>query len=130
MERSVGKTELLPCPFCGGQAELQNNGSIWCENAGNTERCCNATMLYPAGYMANTPKEITKDIKKRSIAAWNKRTPAVPALIQMVEARDKVLEEAKKILRFQGDHTSVIDCRRSAKLGLARINKIREADNA
>ena len=64
--------KLKPCPFCGGKAELTECG-VHCTNAGNVENCCNVFLVYPANAKAKTPQEITDDIRKRSIKAWNKR---------------------------------------------------------
>ena len=65
--------KLKPCPFCGSKAELTKIG-IHCSNAGNIKGCCNAFLVYPASATAMTSDEISADIKRRSIAAWNKRT--------------------------------------------------------
>lgn len=65
--------ELKPCPFCGGKAELTKHG-IHCTNSGNIEGCCNVFLVYPAGAKMRTPEEISADIERRSIIAWNTRT--------------------------------------------------------
>ncbi len=80
-ERSMSKeTELKPCPFCGGKAELTKHG-VFCTNAGNIENCCNVCnvfLVYPARATARTQKEIEDDIKNRSIKAWNRRCSPKP----------------------------------------------------
>lgn len=79
--------KLKNCPFCGGEAELTEHGSlisIWCKNAGNTERCCNATMLYPAEAKCKTDEEIKESITKRSIAAWNTRAEDIDNIAQKI----------------------------------------------
>ena len=64
--------KLLPCPFCGGAAELTKHG-IHCTNGGNVEGCCNVFLVYPARAQSRTEKEIFNDIRERSIKAWNTR---------------------------------------------------------
>ncbi len=64
--------KLKPCPFCGGEAGLTKNG-IHCTNAGNIENCCNVFLVYPARAGMKTKEEIEKDIRERSIKAWNRR---------------------------------------------------------
>jgi Lar family restriction alleviation protein len=105
-QAAEAKNGLLPCPFCGGRAFTGVDGlspdflhHVSCSK-------CNACVQDCA-------------TEAEAIIAWNTRTPTVPALC-------KAVEEAKKILRFQGDHTSIIGCRRSAKLGLTRIDKLLE----
>jgi len=64
-EKGTGKPHLLPCPFCGGKANLfsfeQPNGSITyevdCENAECEVSACTA--------MHDTPEE--------AAAVWNRR---------------------------------------------------------
>ncbi len=61
--------KLKNCPFCGSKAEITEYG-VWCKKAGNIEGACNAHLCYPAPAAS---KDIMKDIKKRSIEAWNRR---------------------------------------------------------
>jgi hypothetical protein len=60
------ETTLLPCPFCGGEAELSNVCGMYfvaCRGcrANNSLKCCACT------YGDKTPDE--------AIAAWNRRAP-------------------------------------------------------
>ena len=50
-------TELLPCPFCGGEAQTLRNGSWWCV-ACRTPFCCDVGKF---------------DTEAEAIAAWNTR---------------------------------------------------------
>ncbi|MCP4493269.1 MAG: hypothetical protein GY820_39095 [Gammaproteobacteria bacterium] len=55
-------TDLLPCPFCGGEAELscdENDHYVCCKD------CCSMGEQY---YWKD------KDHDKRAIKAWNTRT--------------------------------------------------------
>lgn len=58
--KSMCELKLLPCPFCGGEAMIDNAGGkyqAWCEH------CCCIHM----GEFYNTEAE--------AIAAWNRRIP-------------------------------------------------------
>ena len=58
--KSMCELKLLPCPFCGGEATIDNVGrkyQAWCKH------CCCIHM----GEFYNTEAE--------AIAAWNRRTP-------------------------------------------------------
>ena len=58
--------KLLPCPFCGGEAEIREHsdgsGGIWC-------RKCNFTPLVGASFGRNKTKQDAIDF-------WNNRVPA------------------------------------------------------
>lgn len=51
------ENKLKPCPFCGGEAELDNCGKyqVWCNHCGTIQM----------GQFFNTPEE--------AIEAWNRR---------------------------------------------------------
>lgn len=74
-ERLTERGELLPCPFCGGEVEEQDNW-IFCINCG-------------VGYEEFDPKESRK--------AWNTRaavlTPTQVALLQIGREPRKFKEE-------------------------------------
>ena len=50
-------TELLPCPFCGGEAQTLRSGTWWCV-ACKTPFCCDVGKF---------------DTESEAIAAWNTR---------------------------------------------------------
>lgn len=62
---------LLPCPFCGGPAEVQSmeigkiRFAVHCPRAG----CC----LGPQFYFPDD-----RNARRRAIAAWNMRAPVAP----------------------------------------------------
>ncbi len=52
--------EMLPCPFCGGKATVDNNGSdVW------WVECCNDCEIRPESRGFRSPFE--------AIEAWNRR---------------------------------------------------------
>lgn len=64
-----GEIELLPCPFCGSPAAIEQDGKRWsvgCSESGETpgtQECI--------GYISLT----TFPRKAEAVAAWNRRTP-------------------------------------------------------
>ncbi len=68
--KEVKHNDLLPCPFCGGDAEVQISGSSW------LVRCkkCFAKSVYcdlPAVWNSN--KCLDTHLIKKAVKAWNKR---------------------------------------------------------
>ena len=61
--RIATKKELKPCPFCGGEAILQETGSSWCnvicDKCGAMTKC-----------ILNNCEYSSKD---KAIEAWNRR---------------------------------------------------------
>lgn len=70
-------SELLPCPFCGGEAALlSNNGAYWVQCVHNIEKggimsgCLNGTAIYERH--SDIP-DLDYDPREKAIAAWNTR---------------------------------------------------------
>ena len=85
--------DLLPCPFCGGDASLHAyRGS---EMVGYvvtaTIRCraCGASVSSVDSRDANG-WSCKDDAKQKAIAAWNRRTPTAPDIAALI-----AIEEAK-----------------------------------
>ena len=55
---NAGKEKLKPCPFCGGEAELEINGLYWDVN-------CKRCLANVGAYKCYN--------KKQAVEAWNKR---------------------------------------------------------
>lgn len=70
--------ELLPCPFCGDNAETDYI----------PEHHSYAIECYSIGCAARVIKETAED----AIAAWNRRAPAVPVLDGLREAAQAVVD--------------------------------------
>lgn len=60
--------QLLPCPFCGGEAALHEND--WCEPPMQSAYCLN---VYDCGVHGREMPTV-----KEAIAAWNRRHPPAP----------------------------------------------------
>ena len=58
--------ELLPCPHCGAEAVMELENEIYCSNATGCGAQVDIIELYEDG----------RDIKKITIAAWNRRANA------------------------------------------------------
>ena len=66
-----GNLQILPCPFCGGPAEVEQVGvgdeyvtfTVGCNESGGTIECM--------GYQSLS----TYPTRKAAIAAWNTRAP-------------------------------------------------------
>lgn len=76
--------DLLPCPFCGGEAEL----------AGDRETNEHIVFCKPCG-----AQEAYHKTKAEAIIAWNRRAPDP----RLAEA-DKLLERAEKALWHYSGH--------------------------
>ena len=55
---NAGKEKLTPCPFCGGEAELEINGLYWDVN-------CKRCLANVGAYKCYN--------KKQAVEAWNRR---------------------------------------------------------
>lgn len=75
--------ELLPCPFCGGEAKfetLENGASNYNVNFEFTIRCSKCNCSLPESYNLKLSLEDkgdinikSEDIRKEALKAWNKR---------------------------------------------------------
>jgi Lar family restriction alleviation protein len=88
-----GVPELLPCPFCGGEAHMRYDAGAFAEC---TNDQCDATGPQRLGPVSR------EDDVREAIAAWNRRAalsdhPAVKALVAEAEARG--MERAAGIAR-------------------------------
>lgn len=92
-------TELLPCPFCGGEAELSYCGWVSCHNCG-----CDGP------YTGDSPDE--------AAAAWNTRDYSdlveTQRLLDKSEAlgmglRDQVRELEQQLAQERGWRTELIE---------------------
>ena len=67
--------ELLPCPFCGGEAVMYHQSSKYTDCDGNFIHCLECgcrTKLFEC--FGNTGKTHS-DTKREAIEVWNTRTP-------------------------------------------------------
>lgn len=82
----VEVTELLPCPFCGGEARLYENPPY--EPPGMFfVRCDPCDLVYDKAW------DVPRD---QAIAAWNTRQASTAALQERVKRMEQQLAEAKR----------------------------------
>lgn len=82
--------ELLPCPFCGGEARTENTATD------ASVRC--PTCKFSVAREHYTGTTVGWDATPRVIAAWNRRAPITPPTA--TEAR---------IARLRADHAAVCE---------------------
>jgi Lar family restriction alleviation protein len=74
--QGVAVDALLPCPFCGGEAELASyNSCDCCGKAWNGQVVCQGCGQGVSHF----------DTDAEAIAAWNTRKPAAPLLLEALE---------------------------------------------
>lgn len=89
----MAETSLKPCPFCGGEAELERDNdhhgewfNLGCarnwHRVGPDQACPGGYIWYTAG-----PEE-----EAEAIAAWNRRATD-PAVAELVEALTRLCDE-------------------------------------
>jgi len=94
-------TDLLPCPFCGGAASLNNDTDSPCWFVGCSNSAC---PIEPCHYA---------DTEAEAIATWNRRTPtpvAMPLTDEQIRAMCKepwVFETAKQWVRITEQHHGI-----------------------
>ena len=97
----MAETSLKPCPFCGGEAELERDNdhhgewfNLGCarnwHRVGPDQACPGGYIWYTAG-----PEE-----EAEAIAAWNRRATD-PAVAELVEALGAILADIRV---FDCDH--------------------------
>ena len=69
--------ELLPCPFCGGKAELATINNLGHDIIGVVVRCKNCRSEGSGFAYGDMSTEENKQTEK-AITAWNTRTNTIP----------------------------------------------------
>lgn len=106
--------ELLPCPFCGGEAVLTFMGNDYAKSRKVEVKCPNCrAKIINAGIRIKS-----KELAIYSINAWNKRVFNQPKL-------DKMKTENKDILNAYGQSHKMMQ---EAKIYQDKINALKEGD--
>lgn len=71
-----GRAELLPCPFCGGGAEIVQIGNEHTKSRGFEVRC--GTWGCATKKRAMVIRQPLEKAREFAIAAWNRRAKATP----------------------------------------------------
>lgn len=89
----INDTELKPCPFCGGEAELretngtERHGDLFSVGCINQKDCCTVGNVFSGGntYMMSGVTEFfkaerkkSKKAKRKAIESWNTRADKQP----------------------------------------------------
>ena len=67
--------ELLPCPFCGGEAVMYHQSSKYTDYDGNYIHCLECGCRTKLFECLGTTGKTHKDTKAEAIKVWNTRTP-------------------------------------------------------
>lgn len=94
----MSKIKLKPCPFCGGEARLQQRARtshgfyVICKNCG-----CR-TPFYQYQF------DSVEKLREEAITAWNTRKPVAAVLDRLEEYRDEFMDDIYNELREDTDN--------------------------
>jgi hypothetical protein len=86
----MSKIKLLPCPFCGGEAEIVSSCFFGWDKQIICKKC-GASTRYLCGV---TPSQAIKNAVKK----WNTRKPMERIISKVVDMKDDCLREYNKYL--------------------------------
>jgi hypothetical protein len=117
------KTELLPCPFCGGEMKLDPGAASFARGPGEVYVTCDCGAMGAGG---KTPDE--------AIAVWNRRatiqpTAAIAALQSIKEMTDANDPESYRCDDREGCLDTVFAVASEALSGVAPADAVRDTQN-
>lgn len=98
---------LLPCPFCGGEVTVENDGAWW-------SIACEKCDIYVEPYVS----------RGIAIAKWNQRaTPAQPASVPMPKTVRQTIEMVLHFGKRVGDTSTDVMINRGIDEALAWLQR-------
>lgn len=85
-------SELLKCPFCGGEVEIAltgNKGEQWFVTRGLGKNKCTCRVFMESNMFSADDSDIKAKEKDKLIAKWNTRKPMANIVEKLEELKEK-----------------------------------------
>lgn len=106
----MSETRILPCPFCGGEVDIEKKYEEGCEaegayyaiKKGTGENACSCKGLFVESYYFDMhDMEEGEEAKKALIKSWNTRKP-MQRIVERLEERARQAAEDKTSFEHDG----------------------------